>query len=305
MAWITPKTNWTANDGVFSSDLNRIESNIAFIADNPSGSALQLAPGGGNVLIGLTNNRIGKVQAIDSISLYGIDGGGGQSITQLRFFDDSDGTLRASIGPVASSNNNVYIDAATAPLIFNSFNNQNILIKTESNPGEAFHIGSGGMRVTGTEGAILIDANGRNQSFTRASANYIWASTAVGSIGIGTNGRVISAANANVIFNADQSTTFNGTVKWKKYYKTTSFTEATVFTFLATWVPTVGNYLSIHGQSAGARGHAIGLYRVSSILIQLRYHSFSSGTIGTLTIDSGSGVAFPDTEIMSNFDAVS
>lgn len=53
MAWVTPKTDWIVEDGVDFNDFNRIEGNIAFIATNPSGSILQLAPDGGNVGIGI------------------------------------------------------------------------------------------------------------------------------------------------------------------------------------------------------------------------------------------------------------
>ena len=67
MAWTTPKTDWTTADGVDFNDLNRIEDNIDFIADNPTGTALQLAPSGGNVLIGTT---------VDSTRLVVADGVG-------------------------------------------------------------------------------------------------------------------------------------------------------------------------------------------------------------------------------------
>lgn len=67
MAWITPKTDWTSQDGIDFNDLNRIEGNTAFIATNPSEDDLQLAPDGGDVLIG--NNLIvsGRVDFEDGV----------------------------------------------------------------------------------------------------------------------------------------------------------------------------------------------------------------------------------------------
>jgi len=78
MAWSTPKTDWVSSDAIGNGDLNRMEANTAFIADNPSGDLLELAPDGGVVLIGASAvdgsgaefQVNGDASAVGHISVY-------------------------------------------------------------------------------------------------------------------------------------------------------------------------------------------------------------------------------------------
>ena len=85
MSWITPKTNWIVADGVDFNDLNRIEGNIAFIATNPSGLILQLAPDGGNVGIGIVSPT-SKLHVDKDLSLKGTS----DADSNIEFASDAD-----------------------------------------------------------------------------------------------------------------------------------------------------------------------------------------------------------------------
>ncbi len=132
MAWTTPKTDWTTADGVDYTDLNEIGANLAFIATNPSGNDLQLAPDGGSV------------------------------------------SIKGGIGT------------------------------------ESFTIGSGGFRVKGTDGDIVVDSTSNRFNFSRAGLNGIRAFSTGGYYAIVTNGRSFTEADANFVFNANKSNTSNG-----------------------------------------------------------------------------------------------
>jgi len=89
MAWVTPKEDWTTADGILNTDMNRIESNIAFIATNPSGVALQLAPDGGNTLIGSSTDNLGKLQVTGHITA-GDSGATAGSLQMAGYYTGSD-----------------------------------------------------------------------------------------------------------------------------------------------------------------------------------------------------------------------
>ena len=180
MAWITPKTDWTTADGVDFNGLNRIEGDIKFIADNPVGTLLRL--GGG-----VRNVAIGGVAVDSGPSLVVADGVGSLptlSGNTVALFQNNDSPTVASILTIVSG------ETGSAYLYFGDKDNQNsgqmyysntieaftwytdssfamrltdtnhLLLNTPSDPGETLHIGSGGMRVTGTTHPFIIKSTG-------------------------------------------------------------------------------------------------------------------------------------------------
>lgn len=101
MAWITPKTDWTTSDGVDFNDFNRIEGDLSFIASNPSGTGLRLAPDGGPVLIGTDNNNLSAVLTAEGdISIRATSANAGNSeIKALNFINNrtSSSVIKAKI----------------------------------------------------------------------------------------------------------------------------------------------------------------------------------------------------------------
>lgn len=89
-----------------------------------------------------------------------------------------------------------------------AFNNGNVSINSASNLA-TLHV-DGDMRVTGTLGNVITQSTGNVVELSRGGANYIHVSTSVGDLRIVTDGRALGSSTANVVFNADQSTTFNG-----------------------------------------------------------------------------------------------
>lgn len=316
MSWTTPKTNWTTADGVDYQDLNRIESNIAFIADNPSGNDLLLAPDGGSVTtlgqtilardggevtvkqtttLGLnsitstgnnydisanidTSTETGYVRINRSLNTSGLSGlkvlkGDGTSATSITLYGDGTGLFGTTVksGPklvvadgvgslpsisgstIGLFQNNSSTSAFSvlslisgntggSQINFGDTDDENVgnisylhsdnyfrfntnaseamrltsanhlLVDTTSDPGETLHIGSGGARFSGTLGNLIIEADGRQITFTRGATNYIWGTTSGSSIAFGTNGLSVSPTNANLLLNADQSVTVNTTL---------------------------------------------------------------------------------------------
>jgi len=64
----------------------------------------------------------------------------------------------------------------------------------------------------GADGNFNISASGAILSFSRPSANYIWANSESGYLLFGTNGRDLGRAYANLVLDPDQDSYFNGNV---------------------------------------------------------------------------------------------
>lgn len=104
------------------------------------------------------------------------------------------------------------------PIVLNPVSG-NVLIHTLSNPGETLHIGSGGFRNTGTSGNIILPSSGNIIEFTRVSnANYLNCTSSGGYLVINTDGNT-GLTNANVIFNANKSSSFIGFLEHKNGIK--------------------------------------------------------------------------------------
>ncbi|MCP3686018.1 MAG: hypothetical protein GY861_25515 [bacterium] len=225
MAWTTPKTDWTTVDGVDYNDLNRIESDISFIATNPSGINLQLAPDGGRVLVGTPiDDTTYKLQVSGGLSVYSGNALVSGDEPSLIVVDEDGASGRRIIFKSTDTESTINSTWATgsAPFKFQLGNttafeistNRNLLIGTTADPGEALHIGAGGARITGTlPGAvILLNATGAIIDYTYPSVNYLRAQGVGGSLALVTNGRATTPANANVELNADQTTSFKKAV---------------------------------------------------------------------------------------------
>lgn len=232
MAWITPKTNWIASDGVDSADFNRIEGNIKFIADNPTGTLLRLGEGSRNVAIGAVTtdsgprlvvaDGVGAVPALGSnvVALFQNNDTAGDDATVTILAND---TGFSSIAWADGSNQqagqiryehslnvqDTYVGGAFVQRVTSAGHH---LFDTTSDPGETLHVGSGGARFTGTSGYISFDTSSRIMLWTAAASNNIRLSNATGYLRIVTGGRGNTDSEANVLFNADQTTTFNDKV---------------------------------------------------------------------------------------------
>lgn len=100
--------------------------------------------------------------------------------------------------------------------------------------------------------------------------------------------------------------TLNDQIKWKYYYKdTTSPTENEVFDAIQSWVPNVGDGMSLSGQGVG--GVVIGstvralhsLVRVGTDIVRIL------GETVTFSAQNGDATVFASSiEIMSNFDPI-
>lgn len=83
---------------------------------------------------------------------------------------------------------------------------------TEKTASAGVSVVDGSFKVIGTDANIILPADGRTLEFTRNAVNYIWATTVGGDFLIGSNGRSLSHANANLRCDADQSVTVNTTL---------------------------------------------------------------------------------------------
>lgn len=149
MAWQTPKTNWTANDGADSGDFNRIESNIAFIADNPSGNVLELAPDGGTIIGAGGVNDAAYGMVIGNHLKIEKSADPKLTLRDIGIFVWDIGMVSSKLAFFNTNGEAGRIDPVTL----------NWLFGTISNPGERVHI-DGSMRVTGTTHPFIVKSTG-------------------------------------------------------------------------------------------------------------------------------------------------
>lgn len=169
MAWVTPKTDWTSNDGVDFNDFNRIEGNIAFIATNPTGNKLRLAPDGGNSGFGTDNSQ----HTVEIIGASNIDG---LQIRRSSITTDDSAYLGFRVSTSESATSQASIrgirtnDPVAADVALDFFTgsddfamridtNGNVLIGTIIDAGETLQV-DGSFRVTGTTDNVIIDTTG-------------------------------------------------------------------------------------------------------------------------------------------------
>lgn len=152
MAWITPKTDWTVADGVIYTDFNRIEENLNLL--QTGGKEHVLFTSTGNTILARDG---GDVTLGDAADLLLSDTKGIRSEGELLLRRTaSTNEIRLGSGVGADS-----VGIYSGSLLTGKFTStRNLLIATTSDPGERVHIGSGGMRVTGTSDNVIIDSTG-------------------------------------------------------------------------------------------------------------------------------------------------
>ena len=210
--------NATGNGDIFLDFTNSVTAVRARIASkNETTADLDFYTGGnittpklsilnsGNVLIGTpTDSTIGILQLeTDSVNTLNIRNSTGtvnkrsygfyaaNDFLRLRSFDDA--------------------GASAFSAIMEWTHGGNVLIRGGADTGEGLHVGSGGMRVTGTNGSIIIQSTGDTFQMTRNSTNFLWATGSIATVAIGT-GPTVTLTDANLICNADQSVTVNTTL---------------------------------------------------------------------------------------------
>ncbi len=230
MAWTTPKVNWTTADGVSYVDLNRIESDISFIADNPTGTLLRLGEGSRNVAIG--------ARTIDAgVSLVVADGVGGLpsiltgttgiyqnnsmpgDTVRLSLISANDGICYIDLGDSASQNDgsftysNVdgFLSVTTRGAEVARWTSTGHFLLGTTADEATMHI-NGTIKVSGTSWNISTSAEGNSLAFSRDSANYIWSNTIGGYLALGTNGDTQNLANSNLVLNTNKTSSFKDKV---------------------------------------------------------------------------------------------
>lgn len=110
----------------------------------------------------------------------------------------------------------------------------------------------------------------------------------------------------NITTNNVTTQNMTGTMKWKYYEKISGGTTGVWFTTLATWVPTIGDFMKVEGQfhDNPFEGVIHWIVRISSTIIHLKYSQPTTEAITTEAIVSGGGTTAFNIEIMSNFDAL-
>ena len=179
MAWITPKTDWTSADGIDFNDLNRIEGNIKFIADNPVGTLLRLGEGTRNVAIGAVTVDSGPrlvvaegVGSLPSLSANTVAVFHNNSLTtdesSISVISGTSGVSSINLGDSTNEDvNNIAADNALNTMLFTTATVErmristagNLLIKKTSDTGEVLQV-NGSARFTGSTGNVIIDSTG-------------------------------------------------------------------------------------------------------------------------------------------------
>ena len=190
--------------------LARDGGNVLIGTTSDSGPRFVVADGVGSLpslssaTVGLIQNNVNTANSCYFTIVSGISGNGRVN------FADADSESRGIVNYNQPNDYMSFHTATTEAMRITSANH--LLINTTSDLDETVHI-DGSMRVTGTAGNVTIRSEGNYLEFSRAALNNIRVSSTGGYVAVITNGRAANDANANVTFNADQTTSFKKAVE--------------------------------------------------------------------------------------------
>lgn len=250
MAWSTPKTDWTSADAIGVGDFNRIESNIDFTADNPSGTLLRLGPSSSAVLVNTDSDDLSgaKLQVNGDVSIK-------DTVPRL-FFDGTtaDEQFQLAVGSTGvfqlihtSGSNTVAlaVDPTTSATLINSTSDNGSGTKLQV-AGSTSIIGWGGdptsddgfiIGGTGNSGYIrpIIAGVTTTTNDLRALSGNIWSFE--NTVLVSTTSDDGSGAELQVNGQISKS---KGLIPTDIYTSTADVDQSDIYTFLTSYVPTVG-----------------------------------------------------------------